>query len=87
MSRFKLTFTIPAPVNYKHLGLLGLCNPKCPFHRNDEQSGYACTMGMSVVSEHKHNEDPTDDGNGGPWSEQVMKPGPKCPRHQEKKNV
>lgn len=84
MRLFTLTVVIPAPVSYKHLGLLGLCNPKCPFHRNDEQSGFDCTAGLGVKSMHSHPPE-HDDVTG--WTEQVMKPGPKCPRHQEKKNV
>lgn len=80
VSPFSVVVDIPAPVDYVHLKMFGVCNPECPFHRNDEQSGYACTLKKAAISMHSH---PSEhDGDTG-WEEPVMRPGPGGPRHQK----
>lgn len=79
---FSTVVQIPPPVDYAHLGLFGVCAPQCPFYRNDEQSGYACTLGRGVRSMYSHPPD-RDDATG--WEESIMRPGAECPRGSERK--
>lgn len=74
---FSVVVHVPAPVDHAHLGLFGLCNPACLFYRNDEQSGYSCTLGRGNHSMHEHPPE-HDDATG--WEEPVMRPGEECPR-------